>query len=57
MSEATKRIADGVATFVPGLLALLALLVVAVIVATVARLLVGRGLVGIDFDRRAPQWG
>jgi hypothetical protein len=57
VSEATNRIVDGAAAFMPGVVALLVILVVALIVATVARQLVLRALRGLEFDRRASQWG
>ncbi len=57
ISEATNRIIEGVAQFVPGLLALVALFVASIVVATIVRIIVVRALTGLDFDRRAPQWG
>lgn len=56
-SQATDRIVTSVAAFLPGVFALVALLVGAVIVAIVLRAVVQRALVGLDFDRRAPHWG
>lgn len=57
MSQASSRIVQHVAEFVPGALALLTLLVGAAIFSIVARLVVLRTLTGIEFDRRAEQWG
>ena len=56
-SQATDRIVTSVAAFLPGVFALVALLVGAVIVAIVLRAVVQRALMGLDFDRRAPHWG
>ncbi len=55
--EATDRIVTSVAAFLPGVFALLGLLIGAVVVAILLRTLVHRALVGIEFDRRAPYWG
>jgi hypothetical protein len=57
MRDATNRIVDSIAEFLPGFFALLVLLVGAVIVSVIARLVVQRMLRGFDFDRRAKQWG
>ena len=57
MSQASSRIVQHVAEFVPGALALLTLLVGAAIISVLARVLVLRLLTGIEFDRRAEQWG
>lgn len=57
MSQATNRILQGVAEFLPGLVALFAILGVALVLAVIARVIVVRALNGFGFDRRAPQWG
>jgi hypothetical protein len=57
LSVAEMRIVDGVASFLPGILALLLLLVAAVIVAVVIRYAVFRALQGLEFDRRAELLG
>jgi mechanosensitive ion channel-like protein len=57
MSQASSRIVQHVAEFVPGALALLTLLVGAAVISVLARVLVLRLLTSIDFDRRAEQWG
>src|SRR5262245_41023764 len=57
MSEATNRIVQSVAEFVPGILALFAVLAGSVILAVVARQITIRALAGVEFDRRAQQWG
>jgi hypothetical protein len=57
MSQATSRIVESVAAFVPGILALVAVLAGSVILAVVARLVTMRALGGVEFDRRAQQWG
>lgn len=56
-SQATERIVTSVAAFLPGVFALVALLVGAVVVAVVLRTLVYRALTSLEFDRRAPYWG
>ena len=57
MRNAANRVVESVIEFVPGLFALIALIVGAVVVAALVRLIVVRALTGIEFDRRAPQIG
>lgn len=57
LNLAGTRIVDGIANFLPGVLALLLLLVVALIVAVFVRYAVFRALTGLDFDRRAEVLG
>jgi hypothetical protein len=57
MREATGRIVQQVAEFIPGLLAAFVFLVASIIVAVVARAGVARALTGLEFDRRASRWG
>ena len=57
LNLAVTRIVDGIANFLPGVLALLLLLVVALIVAVFVRYAVFRALTGLDFDRRAEVLG
>jgi hypothetical protein len=57
LSLAGTRIVDGIANFLPGVLALLLLLVVALVVAVFVRYAVFRALRGLDFDRRAEVLG
>jgi len=57
MSEAANRIVKSVAEFVPGILALVAVLAASVILAVIARQVTMRALAGVEFDRRAQQWG
>ncbi len=45
------------ADFLPGLLALVLVLVLTVLVAWIVRSMVRRSLRGVDFDRRTSQWG
>jgi len=54
---AETRIVDGIASFLPGVLALLLLLVTALIVAIIVRFAVFRALQGLEFDRRAELLG
>lgn len=56
-SQAGARIVDGIANFLPGVLALLLLLIAALIVAVIVRYAVARALAGLDFDRRAEVLG
>jgi hypothetical protein len=57
MQDATNRIVERIAAFIPGLIAALVFVLAAIVLAIVARALTVRALRGIDFDRRAPQWG
>ena len=57
MSEATSRIGQSVAEFVPGILALFAVLAGSVVLAVIARQGTIRALTSVEFDRRAQQWG
>ena len=57
LNLAGTRIIDGIANFLPGVLALLLLLIVALIVAVFVRYAVFRALKGLDFDRRAEVLG
>ncbi|PYR50487.1 MAG: hypothetical protein DMF89_08955 [Acidobacteria bacterium] len=57
MSEAANRIVKSVAEFVPGILALVAVLAASVILGVIARQVTMRALAGVEFDRRAQQWG
>jgi hypothetical protein len=54
---AETRIVDGIASFLPGVLAFLLLLVTALIVAIIVRFAVFRALQGLEFDRRAELLG
>jgi hypothetical protein len=57
MSQASSRIVEGVAEYVPGVLALLVLLAGATLASVVARAAVFRTLTSLEFDRRAERWG
>jgi Mechanosensitive ion channel, conserved TM helix len=57
LTEAADRVTESVAAFMPGVLALLTILLAALVVATLARLIVVRMLRSLDFDRRMAQWG
>jgi hypothetical protein len=57
LTLAEARIVEGIANFLPGILALLLLLVVALVVAVFVRYAVFRALKGLDFDRRAEVLG
>jgi len=57
MSEATGRIVTSVAAFMPGVLALLTIMIVAVVLALIGRQIVLKTLQGLEFDQRASQWG
>jgi Mechanosensitive ion channel, conserved TM helix len=57
LRQATNQMADHVANFLPGLLVSLTLMLAAFLVALFARMLLVRALRGLEFDRRAEQWG
>ncbi len=57
LRQATGQIVDHVASFLPGVLVSLMLLLAAFLVAVLARMLLLRGLRGLEFDRRAEQLG
>lgn len=57
VERAMTRIVEGVANFLPGLIVLVVLLAVALLIAVVTRYLLLRLLRGVDFDRRAGQFG
>jgi hypothetical protein len=57
LRQATTRIADHIADFLPGLVVSLTLMVIAIVIALLVRMLLGRALRGLEFDRRAEQWG
>jgi mechanosensitive ion channel-like protein len=57
LRQATSRIVDQVADFLPGVVVSLVLLLTAVLFAVVVRVLLVRVLRGLEFDRRAEQWG
>lgn len=55
--QAASQIADHIADFLPGVLASLMLMLMALVLAILARLAIGRTLRGLEFDRRAEQFG
>ena len=57
MGQATTRIVDEVANFLPGVVVSLALLAAAIVAAIVVRRVVARALRGLDADHRAEQFG
>lgn len=57
LRQATRRIADHVAEFLPGVLVALTLVLVTFVVATLVRVLLLRALRAVEFDRRAGQLG
>ncbi len=57
LRHATRQIVDQVADFLPGVVVALALLLAALVVAVAVRVLLVRVLRGLQFDRRAEQWG
>lgn len=57
LRQATRQIVDDVANFLPGVLVALVLILVTFIGATVARVAAVRALRGLEFDRRADQFG
>jgi hypothetical protein len=57
LRQATIQIVDHIANFLPGVLVSLLLILTTFVVALFARVLLMRALRGLDFDRRAEQWG
>jgi mechanosensitive ion channel-like protein len=57
LRQATSQIVDHIANFLPGVLVSLTLILATLVVALLARLLIVRALRGIQFDRRADEWG
>jgi hypothetical protein len=57
LRQATGRIGDNIAEFLPGAVVALTILLLTLVIATIVRLLLGRGLRALDFDRRADQLG
>jgi hypothetical protein len=57
LRRATSQIADNVTNFLPGVLVSLMLILATCVVAVIVRLLLVRALRGLEFDRRADQWG
>ena len=57
LRQATSQIVDQVADFLPGVVVSVVLLLAALVVAVVVRVLLVRVLRGLEFDRRAEQWG
>ncbi len=57
LRQATTQIADHIADFLPGMLVSLMLILATCVVAILARMLLVRALRGLDFDRRAEQFG
>jgi hypothetical protein len=57
LAEAARRSVESVAAFLPGMLALMMILLTAVVIAVIARIVVLRTLRSVDFDQRASHWG
>jgi hypothetical protein len=57
LSQSSSRIFAGVANFLPGLLALLVILLFTIAFAAVVRVALRRFLRGIEFDLRVVRWG
>ncbi len=57
LNQSASRVAQGVANFLPGLVALLAVFIVALLLAWIVRGMLRRSLQGIQFDHRMDQWG
>lgn len=57
VSQASSRIVESVAEYVPGVLALVVLLAGAMVMSLVVRAAVFRTLTSLEFDRRAERWG
>lgn len=57
LGQAATRMEDHLASFLPGLLGALMLMLAAFLVALLARMLFVRALRGLEFDRWAQRWG
>ena len=57
LRQATTQIVEHIANFLPGVLVSLALIVMTFVFAIFVRVLAFRALRGLNFDRRAEQWG
>ena len=57
LSESTRGVIVKVAEFLPGLLAMIASVLLGSLIALVVRVALRRSLHGTDFDRRVAQWG
>jgi hypothetical protein len=57
LEQATGQIVDQMANFLPGVVISLILILTTFLAALLARVLLMRALRGLDFDRRADQWG
>jgi hypothetical protein len=57
LNRAMARVTTAAADFLPGLLALLIILVFATVIAFVLRVILRRSLERAEFDRRVEQWG
>ena len=57
LTEAAQRSVESVAAFLPGVLALMMILLVALLLSAFVRVLVLRTLRGLEFDRHASRWG
>jgi len=57
LTDAARRSAESVAAFLPGVLALMMILLLALLLGALVRVIVLRTLRSLEFDRRASQWG
>ena len=57
LTEAAQRSVESVAAFLPGVLALMMILLVALLLGVLVRAIVLRTLRGLEFDRHASRWG
>jgi len=57
LTEAAQRSVESVAAFMPGVLALMMILLFALILGALVRVVVFRALRGLEFDRHASRWG
>lgn len=55
--DATNRIIESVAAFMPGVLALVIIVALSIVLAVGARVILLRALRGLDFDERSGRWG
>src|SRR6266705_3325766 len=57
LSESSSRVFTSIANFLPGLLALIVILLITVTLVAIVRIALRRFLRGVDFDGRVVRWG
>jgi hypothetical protein len=57
LNQAAARVLNSIANFLPGLLAMAAMVLLAFVIGWIVRGMIRRSLGGIDFDKRLERWG